>query len=321
MSRIFDHPDGPDKVWDYVINLGGETTTNQTPEIYRLRNTQLSVTLAKEAARRGVKAFVEASTGMVYASSRTPKVESDKLKPWSKLAKSKLDAEEELSRIPGLNLVILRLPYVYGEYDRGPTGTILCLARVYQERGKELKWLWNGDLKLHGLQVEDAARAIWMAAEWRSKNSTIPELESSKRPIGILKDGPVAGTPVFNVVDHGDTTTGRLAKNISEVFNIKTGFMGNLISQFARLSLDHVVDDLNEDSLQPWADLLEAKGLTPGPLSPFVEKDLLKDNEMSLDGSLFERVTGFECQCAHEGYTTDQMKKMIASYQRMKWYP
>jgi hypothetical protein len=87
------------------------------------------------------------------------------------------------------------------------------------------------------------------------------------------------------------------------------------------MNLDHVVDDLNEDILQPWAELLEQKGITkPGPLSPFLEKELLKDADLSLDGSLFERVTGFKYERA-DGLTIEGINEMIASYERMGWWP
>jgi len=325
MSRIFDHPDGPDATWDYVFNLAAETAWSQTPEIYRLRSYQVSVTLAKEAAKRGVKAFVEISTGMVYAPHRTPRTEQDKLKPWLKIAKVKLEAEQELARIPGLNLVILRPAHVYGEYDSKFIAKALCMARVYQEQDKELKWLWTEDLKINTVHVEDVARALWAAAKWLSTNSTIPASSpttSRRSTLGSKgEDGPGNNVPVFNIVDHGQTSQGDLADIVSKVFGIKTGFQGSLISQFARMNLDHVVDDLNEDILQPWAEMLEQKGITkPGPLTPFLEKELLKDADLSLDGSLFERVTDFKYERAG-GLTIEGTKEMIASYERMGWWP
>lgn len=322
MSRIFDHPDVPAGKWDYVFNLGGETAWSQAYEIYKLRSFQLSTALAKEAARRNVGAFVEASTGMVYSSNRTPRIESDKLKPWIKLAKVKLEIEQDLSKIPELNLVILRLPHVYGSYDSGFIAKALCLARVYQEQEKELKWLWTEDLRINTVHVEDAVRACWRAAEWRKTDnaaSSSPTL--TRRPtISRGEEGPVSGTPVFNIVDHGETSQGVLANIVAEVFNIKTGFQGTLVSQFAKMNLEHVVDDLNEDVLQPWADMIENAGITrPGPLTPYLEKELLKDSELSLDGSLFEKTTGFKYK--HEKFTADEVRSMIDSYKRMDWWP
>ena len=86
-----------------------------------------------------------------------------------------------------------------------------------------------------------------------------------------------------------------MAKIIHDTFNIDTGFYGTIISAFARLNLDHVVDEVNDESLDPWADLQSKAGISQTtPLSPFMERELLKDTDLSLDGSLFERETGFQ---------------------------
>ncbi len=85
-----------------------------------------------------------------------------------------------------------------------------------------------------------------------------------------------------------------MANLIHEVFNIPTGFQGTIISAFARLNLDYVVDDVNDETLDPWAELQTKAGITQTtPLSPFMEKELLRDMDLSLDGSAFERETGF----------------------------
>lgn len=88
---------------------------------------------------------------------------------------------------------------------------------------------------------------------------------------------------------------GVVARIMHEVFNIETGFHGTLISAFARLNMDHVVDEVNDETLDPWAELQNAAGISQStPLSPFMEKELLKDTDLSMDGSAFERDTGFK---------------------------
>ena len=321
LQRIFEPP--PDRPgWDYVFNLGGETALSQTHEIYRLRSYALSLALGQEAAKRNVKAFVECSVGMVYSPSRAPKKETDKLKPWLKLSKSKLQTEVDLSKIEGLNLIILRMPHVYGEYDKGYIARALCLARVYKEENKELHWLWTKELRTNTVHVTDAARALLRAAEWRAnKPIEAPGASSAARRQSVSGEpGPLPHVPVFNIVDRGQTSQGTLATIVSEVFGIKTGFQGQLISQFARLNLDNVVDDLNEENLQPWAELLQKRGITnPGPITPFMEKELLKDQDLSLDGSEFEKVVGFEY--LRPALTVDGVQEMIKSYERMNWWP
>jgi len=142
--------------------------------------------MGKEAARRKVKCFVESSTGMVYKPDSVPRKETDKTKPWSKLAKWKLQAEEDLAKIDGLNLLIMRMPHVYGPYTSKFLATALCMARVYQSLGKEMKFLWKGDLRTNTVHVEDVVRALWTGAEWYAR-------------------APRKPAPIFNIVDHGNT--------------------------------------------------------------------------------------------------------------------
>lgn len=288
LPRIFDLPPSPDgakREFDYVFNCGGETRFSQEDEVYKLRSYQLSVTLGREAAKRGVKAFVEVSTGTVYNSNKTPQKETDKTsKPHTKQAKWKLAAEEELAKVPELRLCVLRVPHVYGPYIGRWLGTQLALARVYQSRDPKetLKWLWGSELRTNTLHVEDLTHALWAAAEWRAANNQIPGVSGERI--------------VFNVVDKGATNQGTMADIIKQVFGVDTGFQNTLVNTFARLNLEHVVDDVNDETLDDWADLQEAAGIKGkgGPLSPFMEKELLRDADLSLDGSRFERVIGFK---------------------------
>ncbi|KAI9720063.1 MAG: hypothetical protein M1812_003190 [Candelaria pacifica] len=305
LPRIFDRSSG--KQFDYVFNCGGETRYSQDDEVYRLRSLNLSVAAGKEAAKRGVKAFIEVSTGMVYKPDPSPRKETDKTKPWLKMANWKLTAEEELAKIEGLNLVVLRLAHVYGDYSSKFVATALSLARVYQYLGKEMKWLWDKDLRVNTVHIDDATRAIWKAAEWSNQG----------RKGWNSSWGKVA---LFNIVDHGNTSQGTMSQIIADIFSIPTGFQGSIISNFARLNLDSVVDDVNDEILGPWADLLAAANITrPGPLSPFMEKELLKDTDLSLNGARFEEVAGFKYE--KERITQGEIQGMIDSYKRMNWWP
>lgn len=139
------------------------------------------------------------STGMVYKPDSTPRKETDKLKPWNNLAKWRLKAEEDLAKIEGLNLVILRLPNVYGPYTKTFLSTMLCMARVYQSKNKEMRYLWKEDLKTNTVHIHDVVRALWHAADWYAKGP------AERRPV-----------PVFNVVDHGNTSTSPPEERLEE---------------------------------------------------------------------------------------------------------
>lgn len=312
LARIFDLPK-PGQQFDYIFNCGGETRYSQDDQVYKLRSYSLSLNVAKEAAKRGaVKAFIELSTGQVYEPKRDPpRKETDKLKPIVKLAKWKLQAEEELKRIPNLPLVVLRLPNVYGPYTGKWLGTQLALARVWQDLEKEMKYLWSSDLRTATAHVEDVARACWAAAEWKasptaSGDTTAPTTngvgDSGDRIASVpitanYKAQPMQTQPaIFNIVDSGNTNQATMASIIHDLFRIETGFQGTLINTFARLNLDYVVDDVNDETLDPWAELQIKAGIDAGsgPLTPFMEKELLKDHDLSMDGSKFVRTVGFE---------------------------
>lgn len=160
--------------------------------MYKARSHALSLALGREAARRGVKCFVECSTGMVYKPESSPRKETDKLRPWLKLAKWKLTAEEDLARVDNLPLLVLRMPHVYGPYTRHFLATALCMARVYQTLNKEMKWLYKEDMRTHTIHVEDVARALWAGAEWYARTN------------GGSSGGKKKAV-TFNIVDRGDT--------------------------------------------------------------------------------------------------------------------
>jgi nucleoside-diphosphate-sugar epimerase len=208
-----------------------------------------------------------------------------------------------------LNLVIVRLAHVYGDYSSQFVGTALTLARVYQHLEEEMKWLWTKDLRVNTVHISDVTRALFDIADW---------YVTKKQPGWDVE--AMGKVPIFNIVDKGQTSQGDMAELVGQVFSIETGFQGQLISTFARLNMDSVVDDVNEEVLGPWAELLEDAGITrPGPLTPFMEKELLKDTDLSMDGSRLENLVGFSY--SKPKITKDLVQEMIDSYTRIGWWP
>ena len=315
LSRIFTPVTASE--YTYVFNCGGETRYSQDESVYSARSLALSLNLGRECARRKTPALVEFSTGMVYKPPSSSTVssggctETANLKPWLKIAKYKLQAEEGLEKLAkeqGLKYASLRLAHVYGPYDVGFIARGLCLARVYKSQGKEMKWLWSKDLRVNTVHVSDVCRAAWSAASWCAANP--PGATSS----ALLSER------AFNIADEGDTSQGTLATIFGSIFGIQTGFQGTLISSFARLNLDSVVDDVNEEILQPWADLLKENGIAEsGPLTPFMEKELLKDCDLSLNAAKAERVLGWTRSKPKLG--EEEVKEVLDSYGKMSWWP
>ncbi|KAJ3083563.1 hypothetical protein HK102_001015 [Quaeritorhiza haematococci] len=278
-ERVFNLPDG--KEFDYVFNLAAETKYGQSEEVYEEKVYQVTVTAAKEAAKRKVKAFIEVSTAQVYESTSKPSNEEGKLKPWTLIAKYKLKAEEEISKLKELPLVIVRPAIVYGPNDILGITPRLIIGAVYRQLKEEMKLLWTKDLKINTVHVHDVVRALWHVA-------------ASKDEKGGRSDSVVAGhVEIFNLADKSNTDQGAVNEHIQKIFGIQTGFQGTVISQFAKLNLESVTEDVNDKHLQPWSELCKAAGVINTPLTPYLDKELLKDNALSVDGSKVETKLGF----------------------------
>ena len=81
-----------------------------------------------------------------------------------------------------------------------------------------------------------------------------------------------------------------------------------------------MVDDVNEEMLQPWADLLSEKGITrQGPIGPYMEKELLRDYNLCLNGEKAVRLLGWKAQVAK--MDAEGVRKVVESYKRQNWWP
>ncbi|KAI9258415.1 hypothetical protein EDC94DRAFT_613717 [Helicostylum pulchrum] len=276
IAACFDRQDG--KEFDFVFNFAAETKYSQVPEIYQERIFNLSVNCAKEAAERHIKLFVEMSTAEVYDSKQEPSTETSKINPWTIIAKHKYKAEEALKKIEGLNLLILRPAIVYGPAAVLGITPRLITGRVYAHLKEEMKYLWSKDLKINTVHVQDVTRACWYLTQWYMDNN-------------IAATGTV---PIFNLVDKQETDQETINIHMQEIYNVKTSYHGTVVSAFAKLNLDSVMDSVNEKHLGPWAEIIRKNGITATPLSPYLDVELLDNHSLSVDGSKIERETGFK---------------------------
>jgi len=249
--------------------LAGETKYSQTDEVYKENIIDVSTTCANAAAKAGVSRFVEVSTAQVYDADKKPSNESAKIKPWTKLAKAKFDAEEALRKIKGLNLVVVRPAIVYGPGDIGGITPRIITAAVYKQLGETMEFLWDKDLKINTVHVFDVVGALWH----------------------LTKAGNVGD--VYNLADQNDSDQGTVNKLLEPIYGIKTDFMGNMKSKLATsVAMKTVAETANEKHLKPWSDLCKAKGIVNTPLTPYLDEELLYNNSLSVDGSKITS-TGF----------------------------
>jgi hypothetical protein len=79
--------------------LAAETRFGQDIKAYEQMVKGLSVLCAKEAVKVGCEKYIEVSTGQVYKPGKKARKEDADKKPWTNLAKYKLEAEEELLKM------------------------------------------------------------------------------------------------------------------------------------------------------------------------------------------------------------------------------
>jgi len=263
--------------------------------VYKENIIDVSVTCAKAAAKAGVKRFIEVSTAQVYNGDKKSSSEDEKPKPWTKLAKAKLEAEEELKKIQGLNLVIVRPSVVYGPGDiLGITPRIITAA-VYKHLGETMEFLWDKELRINTVHVEDVCAALWH----------------------LITNGN--NGEVYNLADTGDTDQGSINKLLENIFGIKTGFMGTIKSKLATsVAMKTVAETANEKHLKPWSDLCKAKNITNTPLTPYLDEELLYNNAYSVDGTKITK-TGFSYK--HPELKEETLRETIKGFVALGYFP
>jgi len=283
------------KHYDYVINLAAETKYGHNDEVYKERVQHLSLSCAAEAAKHNVRRFIEVSTAQVYASTNKSKKEDGPLDPWTNIAKYKLEVENGLKNVSGLDYVIVRPAIVYGPGDRtGVAPRIICGA-IYKHLNKPMKLLWNADLKLNTVHVNDVVRALWHLCTHGEKGA------------------------VFNLADKGDTDQGKINKGLEELFGIKTKFAGKMLSAAAqKLGMEHVTSTVNDKHVAPWSRMTKEKGIEITPLSPYLDKELLGNTHLTVDGSAIE-ATGFQYTVPE--LNTERLREWVVYYEKMNLFP
>jgi len=280
--------------FNLVFNLAAETKYSQTDEVYKEKVLDLSVKCATEAVKQGVDRFIEVSTGQIFEAKKKLATEDSQTKPWTGIATYKLQAEQALRRMDGLKLNIVRPATVYGPGDATGLSPRLICGAVYRHLGEKMKFLWSADLKLHTVHVRDVCKALWHVA--------------TNCPVGDS----------YNLADKSDTTQGSVNKILESIFHIKTGFMGGVISNMAKMNMKSITEDINDKHLKPWSELCKAENIVTTPLTPYLDQELLYNTPLSLDGSKIER-TGFSYD--YPELTEELLREQVDYYVEQGLFP
>lgn len=294
MARAFDLEDGAK--FDYVFNFAAETKHGQSADVYQQKIVDVATVCGTAAKAAGVTRFVQVSTAGVYKSqAKKPAAEDAPLDPWTTQATYMLKAEEALQAITGLNLVIARPAYVYGSADASGQVITRCVcAAVYRYIDEKMVFLWDKNLSLNTVHVDDVCAALWHL-----------------RAAGASGD-------VYNLADKSHTDQGSLNVVLGRLFDIKTGFQGKMLSNVARMKMDYATQVANDKHVGPWVELIRAHGIRNTPVSPFMDKELLYQNHLYVDGSAIEK-TGFTY--AHPTLDEATIEATVREYVAQKLFP
>jgi len=281
--------------FDYVVNCCGETRFGLTEEEYKKKCLDPALKCAKLALEKKVKKFIEISTAQIYEpDSKKAAAEDGKQAPWTILARFRLEAEKKLTEIAGLPLVILRPAYVYGPGDlTSITPRIVCAA-VYKDRKEQMKFLWDKNMKINTVHIDDVCAAIWFACTTARSGS------------------------VYNLADETNTDQGLISQYLGEIFDIETGFLGGLVSNLAKLKLSAVAEEANDKHVPGWTKICQAHNVQNTPLSPYIDKELLKNNSLCVDGT---RITQDGFRYTKPRFTKDLLQTVVDKFVEQGIFP
>jgi len=263
-----------DSPMDIVFNLAAETGSGHADARYA-QAAEVARLTAAAAVAAGAKRFVHVSTAGIYKPNKAAAAEDAPVAPWTKVAEAAVAAEAAVRSTAGLPLIIARPACVYGPADeRGLMPRCVC-ALAYVGTSDAMKFLWDAGLRLDTVHVFDVCRGLWhMAAR-----ATPAEGD---------------GAPAYNLVSPSPSTQGDVSSALGEVFGVKTGFHGTIVSNLARTRMDLAVADANDQHMGPWLAALRDAGIKFSPLSPFIHKELLYNNHLAVDGTRLTSELGFK---------------------------
>jgi nucleoside-diphosphate-sugar epimerase len=289
VARLF-----KDVKYTYVVNLCGETRFGLSDEDYKLKCCTTAEKCSKAAKKNEVTKWVEMSSAQIYEpQSKKPANEEAKIKPWTVQAQNRLKAEEVVSK-EGPPCVILRASTVFGPADLTGIAPRLACGAVYKKLNEKMKFLWDEKLKINVVHVRDVCAAIWTACT-------------------DLKPGTI-----YNVSDETDLDQGKLNEFLGTLFNIKTGFQGMIINNAAKVYIGGAAQMSNDKHVPTWTKLCQENKVLNTPISPYIDKELLSNNNLFIDGSKITKDSSFTYK---EKCTLDTVKEQLQAAIKQAIFP
>ncbi|KAI6151013.1 hypothetical protein BKA82DRAFT_4122827 [Pisolithus tinctorius] len=186
----------------------------------------VSRNIALEAAKRNVKAYVRLQHPYMKRLIRAPLTRRKDAKPVKTLNIWWHETLRMLASIENLNLVILRIGFVYGPYvESGLYALVITVASVYGYMKKPMKTIGMGPLGR-----KEANAIAGEKISFHNDKGKVKEVAGTCSPDAQ----PVA--PIFNVVDDSETTLAKGGAMITQFFGTTFEFYSSLETAMAKVA-------------------------------------------------------------------------------------
>ncbi|KAI6110046.1 hypothetical protein F5141DRAFT_1118342 [Pisolithus sp. B1] len=310
VASAFDPPTGK-APYTYVFDLTGEVNHDRGEVIAIKMTFTVSRNIALEAAKRSVKAYVRLQQPVYETSDKGPLDEKEDVKPVKTLDIWWHETLRMLASIENLNLVVLRVGFVYGPYvEFGLYALVITVASIYGYMKKPMKTIWGpGKEPVHTVHIDDVAGALWACAEWmrplgrQQADAIAGEKILFHNDKGKVKE--LAGTcspdvqpvaPIFNLVDDSETTLAKGGSMITQFFGTTFEFYSSLETAMAKLKLEDLEEEINEHHVGTWTEMLQLSNppITYTPLNAYMDKYSLSRHRLGYSNRKIKRIVGYQ---------------------------
>ncbi|EAU88398.2 hypothetical protein CC1G_05164 [Coprinopsis cinerea okayama7 len=333
ISSVFE-PNAGQPEFDYVFDFTGEVRYDRTEVIQYNTTYCVARMLGLEAAKRKIKAYVRIQQSFYETSSKGPQDEKEDAKPAGVAGTWWHETLRGLGAIEDLNLVILRLGFIYGPYTtHGIITTAINVAAVYGYLKRPMRSLWSpGKHANNTIHVDDVAGAAWAAAGWMAKLGRKAADEAAGEEIlfhndkkkikefeNIVPHDQKVIAPLFNVVDDSNNTLLSVGQTVTSFFGTTFEFLSLVESTVFKIT--DAVDDINEEHVGGWTKMLTENNppIVHTPLTAYMDKYALEKHTLGFTNGKLKDTLGYSLK--RPEFSHDAIKEIVDKWKAEGVWP
>ncbi|KAI8057625.1 hypothetical protein BDF22DRAFT_739037 [Syncephalis plumigaleata] len=256
-----------------------EQRTGQSDQVYKLRTVEGARAIAARAATSNAKVLVYMSSGLFYKKNSNRNSEDAPINPQVLLHRAMVEMEQEFAKLDSVPTIGLRPAVLFGSQMYNSAMLPLAIARVYKELDQPAPMPNSSGSPHDFVHIQDVSRAFLHVAQWRARN---PPTGNAKHVVFNL--APPSGTDITTL-----------------------------------MSMESLQEDMNDLFVTEWTKLLARSKIEHTPISTYIEKEHLVNDQFALDGQRITKLTGFQYQ--YPQITVDDAREMLREAQSMRFWP